>query len=182
MVEDEFEKKTLITFEQYKKIAVFFEGAETENKLQINYYYDTADEVFRSRNTTCRIRQKENALEGTVKTHFDDEEYSKERSFKIKNLPYSMTVDGLEVYLKGQLVTVRTEYVISEAMVLILDKNFYLGEVDYELELEYKAGYEREAECFIKSLKEKFCDNMTLKKQASKSERFFKKLTGIGVI
>ena len=182
MTENEFEKKFIINLVQLEKVSDFLKCFEAENSVQINYYYDTPNEVFRGHNITCRIRQKNELLVGTVKKHFVDGECSVERHFKIRDLPYRMTVDGEKLILKGQLITFRTKYLVSESIELVLDKNIYLGVVDYELELEYKVGHKKEAEERINELLKRIANGKIEKNSLSKSERFFRKLNSIDIM
>lgn len=182
MLVNEFEKKIIITFEQYEKLSDFFKNFKTRNVVQINYYYDTYNEKLRKNNITCRIRQKDDTLVGTIKKHITNDDRSVEQNFEVKSLPYIMKIDETDVSLKGQLTTFRSIYTVSESIDLILDKNIYLGTVDYEIEVEYNDGYEREADRFINNLIEIIGKQASCEQRISKSERFFEKLNSLDVL
>ena len=55
----EYEKKILLTKDEYKKlITTFSENAKTI--VQKNHYYDTRDYKLNKNGVTCRIREKDN--------------------------------------------------------------------------------------------------------------------------
>lgn len=181
MKEYESEKKLIISRKQYNDLFYRF-IRESKNFEQINYYYDTQTEIFRKRGITCRVRQKEDILVGTIKEHEIGSERSLERHFKLGCLPYKMIIDNEEVSLKGQLITFRTECELFDSMTLMLDKNIYLGTVDYELELEYQKDREDEVIRYIQTLTDVLGDIDKLFSPDSKSERFFKRLNFVQTI
>ena len=175
MIEYENEKKFMLSCEQYTELLNKL-GDSSNKTEQINYYYDTPDEEFRGGGITCRIRQKDDLLIGTVKQHEAGGDGSVEKHFKLGSLPYKMTVDNRQVALLGQLITFRTEYKLSDSMTLMLDKNIYLGTVDYELELEYQKQNEAEATRYIDELINSLGGIGKVTISQSKSERFYQKL------
>ena len=180
MKTNEREKKRMLDKQEYDDLRAGI-GGDRASELQINYYYDTETEYFKNHNITCRIRQKNQRLVGTVKRHGADgqEEHSVEQSFFVKKLPQSLEVDGQRAYLKGCLITERIEVVLSANAVLFLDKNSYLGETDYELEIEYEKGHEGTAEGVMLLLDKLMLPKPTLSRVMSKSDRFFCVLSGL---
>ena len=179
--EKEFEKKIQLTETAYRKWIELFKHLQTECFTQINYYYDTENELFRKQKTTCRIRQIGNYLKGTKKTHVMKENsmHSIEQSFTVNDFQESFVIDNEKVFLKGQMTTERTIVPLAPDINLMLDQNMYLGTVDYELELEF--SYEHEADAIgIMTLIDTITPSHKSASPLSKSERFFKRLHQIG--
>ena len=174
----EMEKKLLISRQEYDQILAMLDGQKVINTEQINYYYDTHDEEFRRRNITCRIRQKDEKLTGTVKEHICNG-VSVEKPFKVKELPNKIVVEGKSLLFKGQMITFRRVFQMCNTIELALDKNIYLGTIDYELELEYENCEEREAELYMKNLTSIITQNEKERTINSKSESFFERLNCI---
>ena len=116
-----------------------------ESGLQTNYYYDTQNEVMRKRNTTVRVRQKNNKLIGTVKRCSDTDNCNIEEYFQVDILPRVIMWDGMLLRLKGTLQTERKIFKICDGIIRLLDLNQYLGAVDYELEIEYSESLRKQA-------------------------------------
>jgi uncharacterized protein YjbK len=140
----EIERKQLIAKEKYLDLTEFFTlKCVPDRKLQINYYYDTLDYQLLKENETLRIRQIEDKLKLEYKynkTAIDNvrvcEEYSKalyELPLTIKNPLFTDKDDSYRNI--GFLITDRTNFDFGE-MLVSLDKNYYLGTVDYEIEVE----------------------------------------------
>ena len=175
--EKEFEKKIQLTETAYRKWIELFKHLPAERFTQINYYYDTENELFRKQKTTCRIRQIGNYLKGTKKTHVMKENsmHSIEQSFTVNDFQECFVIDNEKVFLKGQMTTERTIIPIFPDINLMIDRNIYLGTVDYELELEFSPEHETEADGMMKLI-----DSITniheFSPSLSKSERFFERL------
>jgi uncharacterized protein YjbK len=182
---DEFECKRLLSKDEFDAISYCF-ASEMTKGLQINYYYDTPDMMFNQRGITVRIRQKDDTLTETVKKHQTGTNIfqSSEDCFTVCNLPIVMKYDNAELSLMGQVVTERFVKTFENSLMLMLDKNYYLGHVDYELELEFPENAQIEAVKLVKKIEDMFCDIDELNIQAkrtSKSERFFTRLNQIKV-
>ena len=177
----ELEKKLMIDKSIYEFLISCFEANAPKYIRQINYYYDTNGEQLRQKNITCRIRQKEDKLTGTLKKHCFVNGCPKntEEMFLVKNLPVCFEVAQQIVILKGSMVTDRTEIQLSADMLLVLDKNTYLGTVDYEFEIEYSERGSQEAEGVLKLLEKLFGIKRNHENILSKSERFFRKLESL---
>lgn len=142
--ETETEYKFLVSEEQFKMyFAIFVEKyGKATTKLQVNYYYDTEDNMLNKNDITVRVRQKRNKLKWQVKKHsgkcaslFSSDEYSE----NIEELPRFITIDGVneELFLKGSLVTERRVIDFGVGGKLCFDISMYLGTIDYEIEVEY---------------------------------------------
>ena len=175
--EKELETKKLLTKATFHKLAELFNHLPIEQFTQINYYYDTENELFRKQNTTCRIRQIGNYLKGTKKTHAMKENsmYSVEQSFIPTDFTESFVIDNERVFLKGQMTTERMIVPLAPDINLMLDQNMYLGTVDYELELEFSQEYKAEVVGMMKLI-DSIINIHEFSPSLSKSERFFERL------
>lgn len=172
---NEYEKKMMLTeAEYYALMLIYFNGKKTKLVEQMNYYYDTVEEDFYHNNITCRIRQIENKLIGTLKIHSGEKtDHSIEKSFEVRALPRYFVADGDDVYLQGQLYTKRLKAGIADGITLILDQNIYLGVTDYEMEIEYSEDKVLEAEKILDTVLELLSRSDQPQKAYSKSKRFF---------
>ena len=175
MTEKEYELKMMLAKDEYHFLLRFFDKLMVESGLQTNYYYDTRDEVMRKRNTTVRVRQKNNKLIGTVKRHLNTDHCSMEEHFQVGTLPRVIMWEGIPLWLKGSLQTERKIFKVHDGITIMLDMNQYLGTVDYEMEIEYLESLRKQAEgilLLIGSMVGKSIHFDTV----SKSERFFQRL------
>lgn len=153
-------------------------SAECERIMQINYYYDTEFLHFNAIGETVRIRQIGTRLTGTAKLHSkkDGSVPNTERSFSVGCLTKTMRYKSEEVFLQGELVTERTAVSPEENITVCFDKNYYLGTVDYEIELEYTLALPSQANKWYKFISEIIRGREgELKRSSSKSNRFFEK-------
>lgn len=130
----EFEKKILLSKEEYQKLINEF-SKNGKTIVQKNHYYDTRDYKLNKNGITCRIREKDNKFKATIKTHLPDksiEESKQAFSEKDGSLFYKF-----DAFYQGVLTTYRTILFVSDEYEIVIDKNEYLGTVDYELEAEY---------------------------------------------
>ncbi len=183
---NEYEKKIILTEEEYLDILSLL-GDTNPTDTQANYYYDTLDLLMDKQDITCRIRCKNGICEATMKTHDPIEKDKSEE----KNCGHvdslinnQFTEMGLE--LLGQLVTHRIVLFENNIIKAVIDKNEYASTIDYELEIEYKEGFEKSAEIAIKCLsfllfsekKSHSALNLIdrINKKPFKSKRFFKRI------
>lgn len=169
----EFEKKMLLSEQEYNCFLEIFKELMSEPFEQTNYYYDTRLGTMRKQNTTVRIRKKNGCHFGTVKRHDPFNDCSTEEHFLVDNLPRMLMIGGERLFLEGWLTTKRVVVKISPDMTLMLDKNTYMGATDYELELEYGEGIKREAEGVMILLLRMINKTMPYERSMSKSDRFF---------
>ncbi len=143
----EKEWKWLVTKEHFDallRLAEYFAQTKGDTRLQINHYYDTIDRKIAAQNICVRIRQTEGGLWGTVKKHGDNGT-SEETGFRVEMLPRFVTYENCLLHRLGALVTQRTDFTVGEIAKLSFDRNFYLGETDYEIELEFLEEKEPES-------------------------------------
>ena len=147
-------------------------------KTQINYYYDTYNKKLFNNCITLRIRQKNAKLflqykydknfNGLVNTCI---EYEK----NISEFPMSISGEMLPEEEKciyhyvGNMTTNRRNYEIDD-VVISLDVNYYLGVVDYELEIEFK-----EIEKAKKIISQNFVNDLKIN-NVGKYQRFVKRI------
>ena len=186
----ELEKKLLLTEDEYEYLMEHF-GYETPliSKpivTQINYYFDTDDFSMNRQNTTCRIRLKDGKYKAIMKKHSTDGEQSTETEMEIYNGLESNAFTNMGLKLQGELITKRCVVFKDANCEAVLDKNEYLGQTDYELEIEYISEHEKDAQAILKI----FRDMLTRRKcfliykegiadppkVPSKSNRFFERM------
>ena len=178
MLKKETELKALLSKQEYQELMNLLVSNSCSTTEQMNYYFDTPNEELRSKNVTCRIRQKEDKLIGTKKSHFykPNEVYSIEENFPVSEFCTCLYIDNKKLELKGELFTKRITIPWGTVGHLALDLNMYLGTVDYELEFEYLPCFEEIAVQTFSSILALFGDSKQEFISISKSERFFQRL------
>ena len=115
--------------------------------LQINYYYDDEQNSLYKQDITLRIHQTGELLELQRKRHIIKSNSwveSDETNIIITSLP--KIIDN-KYRLKGSLVTMRCRMKIEKSSILFdFDENYYLGESDYELEMEIENESDKQVE------------------------------------
>lgn len=179
----EYEKKILISASEYnliRKLGFGFGAAE----VHTNYYYDTDDQKYNKQNITLRIREKNGEFEATIKNHDREiENHSTEETAECRDEHDATFFKDHGVKLQGMLMTERCISEPEYGIRIMLDRNWYLGRCDHEIEFEYDEGYESKLyyyvetliSCFIHygliSAAEEFNSRET--EPMSKSQRFF---------
>lgn len=159
MIEKEI--KYVLSKEQLMKIE---DELSKKNKpievIQINYYYDNEEEELLKNGITLRVRQIEGQKKLEIKypMSFDGLIKTKEEKYRtIEELPrfVDFTKENFfnkewklnrfkNVKMIGILITHRKSYTYNDGIKIELDKSFYLGHTDYEIEIEIDKGYEEE--------------------------------------
>lgn len=177
----EYEKKAILSEKEY--LLLKEHSNVLKRIVQKNYYYDTEDFLLNRQGITYRIREKDGIYEVTAKYPYGDS-VRKEVSHSICSVPKSLIFDKKTVNLHGMMETERIFLYRDEMCEIVIDKNTYLGEVDYELEIEYLGDCERYAIHWLWKIWDEFIiygfDNEESLYErslhpSSKSERFFKK-------
>lgn len=181
----EHEKKLLLEKEEYEMLLdIFCENVSPTR--QVNYYFDTDDFYMNSKGITCRIRYKNGEYKAVMKTHRKAyDECSLETTMKIRRGLRENDFTDMGLSLQGCLITERVVMLKTDFHNVVLDKNTYLGYIDYELEIEYLDGFEDVAEqikqriiqLLLKNCKSTTFNSITLRNKhvQSKSERFFER-------
>ena len=172
----EHEIKYMLTAEQYEHILRLFSVKSTV--VQTNYYYDTEDLDMNKRGITCRIREKNDSYVATVKQHLGGFE-SLEMSQVLQSLLDDSLFTGKKLKRWGNLTTERACVSEENEMIVFLDKNSYLGVIDYELEIEYPPGMIKCAKRVAKKLFQLTnvqVEGNEMVNSESKAQRFFKRV------
>lgn len=164
MIESEY--KCIIDSTLYQnivnKLDLEYEGKRV---VQINYYYDTEDLKLHQKGITFRIRQKDAKLSIEIKYPIEKKgllSVKKEAAYQIDTVPKGIDINNYSVdsYLDGEqriiligmLVTERNSYRINSGIKVDVDKNYYYGVIDYELEIEFEVNFMEEAVKYLEGL------------------------------
>ncbi|GFH42789.1 adenylate cyclase [Lactococcus hodotermopsidis] len=153
----EIEYKTLLSLGEYDQLAKYFRHLKPIR--QTNHYFDSHDLKLRENKLSLRIRTFDNKAEMTLKipqtvgnlehnvalTLDEARDILKRKKLpendtkiqKITNILQNMAINVSDITVLGALTTIRRECQ-SKIGLMALDKNDYLGKIDYELELEVK--------------------------------------------
>lgn len=166
MKSTEFEVKKPLSREEYERLRAYMLPRGDE-ALQINYYYDTPTRDLRAHGINLRARSRHGNLSLEVKRHRRYEgnlrvcdEYPTDISALPSTVDIEIDGERLTAHLLGELATVRLD-MRGDGYVASLDASYYLGRVDYELEVEIGSnrGLPRE----IVSLAGDFSEKVTSK-------------------
>ncbi|MBQ8415778.1 MAG: CYTH domain-containing protein [Clostridia bacterium] len=192
----ELEKKLLLTEDEYDYLMehLGYESPLIQKSIstQINYYFDTDDFSMNRQNTTCRIRLKNGKYQATMKKRSPGDDQSTETEMEIYSGLESNAFTDMGLKLQGELITKRCVVFKDANYEAVLDKNEYLDQTDYELEIEYTPDHEKDAQAILKI----FRDMLTRRKcflaykesigdlpnVASKSSRFFERMSSTKAI
>lgn len=189
----EYEKKLLLTEDEYRYLMKHFghKNPFIQKNIftQINYYFDTDDFSMNRQNKTCRIRLKDGKYKVTVKKHSLGTDHSTETEMEMYTQLDSNVFTNMGLKLQGKLITHRCVVMKEANWEVVLDKNEYLGQTDYELEIEYKSEYQEVAQSILNNFRDMlmrhkhspFYENPIADCPSipSKSARFFDKLSNI---
>lgn len=176
----EMEYKFLLSAEQFIDAYSKYgrEKSEISYVVQINYYYDTYDNVLNDKNITVRLRQERNNIKWQIKKHGKRSEkngvlsVSDEYTGTTNDIPKTISVSGIneDLHLKGNLITERKVYGFGHDSKICFDISMYLGRVDYEVEIEYSYCDKDIAHIIVNEIEAKNYSAIP------KSKRFFKRL------
>ncbi len=170
----DYEKRLLLSEEEYRAVLRALKTCLTEK--EISCYYDTAALDLNKKGVTCKTTKKVNRKVATVRCYDNrNKDKSIKRSLALTEDKNIFEREGLLCF--GSMKTERNVICISDHCTASLDKNIYLGTTDYDLIIEYREGYEPEAERIIKSIKKIIgrADIIFADSSASKGKRFFEK-------
>ena len=178
--EKEIEYKFLVSKEDFNRFLSYFDtqGNSAVRKIQINYYYDTDDNMLNKNDVTVRVRLEQDKLKFQIKKHTNTSMalfFSDEYCGCLERLPKVLRVEGIheELLLKGSLVTERREIKFGICGKLCFDINMYLGVIDYEIEIEHTERDRESGEAIAAFI------GLNTKAFETKSHRFFKQLEEI---
>ena len=182
----EFEKKIMLTAEEYNAISLMRKN-DNLPKIQTNYYFDTDDLSMNKKGITCRIRGENGKFVATIKNHNRKHPDCSIEDDLVENKEFDRKIfDTLGLRYQGELVTRRVMIHKDSDCEIVIDKNTYGGVTDFELEIEYCEGREKVAQSLLEDIakelvfaglltnKDEFLHRVGLCK--SKSQRFFDRL------
>ena len=178
----EYEERLMLTEEQYFFIVTYFMNIQpNKHFLQItNHYYDTDDlALTKDQRMTLRVRiinDVKSELTLKIKGQNGDDEITdglnpKEQELLLEQniFPYGQVRNRLMLlpYTLDKYHRITSLYnrrleIEFDDYTLVIDKNTYEDEVDYNLEIESKVGIEQ-AKALLKEYASKF--NLTLSKE-----------------
>ena len=149
--EYEYEKKVLLDKKEFDCLLETF--LVKRQASHTNFYYDTDSFDGNRQGVTCRIRKENGVYTATMKHHgVLSDECSREISMVVNDEWDGRLFEGLQVSLKGSMITERHWIVDEDGLEAVLDRNTYLWYTDYELEIEYVPEKENEATQLFKSI------------------------------
>ena len=174
----EFEFKYIVdqsTFcDLIDKIKTQYPNVIPKSKVQVNYYYDTDNYDLHKQGVTCRIRLSEKGMIGQYKEHYrDDSHCSQETEFAVNELPKTIMIHDTTLLFQGELVTQRISFLVTPFVKIECDTNYYWGNCDYEIEIEYEDGYFDDAKQIADSLMLKDNNNDNKYDRFMKSKKNF---------
>lgn len=154
MLEQEYKK--MLSKEQYDSIESYFDF--TYERIQINHYYDSPNFDMIKNGFTVRVREiigehlflqikksADSKINGVkVRNEFEREIFDLPKEISISNVEklinekFKIGFSKLENI--GSLITKRKILKIQNCEIS-LDKNDYLGKIDYELEIEFNGSH-----------------------------------------
>lgn len=152
----ERELKTLLSKAEYDKLYTYFNLQNQPKIIQSNYYYDTADEIFKQNNSALRLRVFDNgSSEWTIKERVSELESIELTQFnreKVIDVPQALNEDiiysaDIQEFIASRNIVwtdiKRTMSLIAERYnidvpygLYALDYTQYPQAEDFELELE----------------------------------------------
>lgn len=190
MKELEIEFKNMLSGPEYGRLQEkYFTGAQ--RIVQTNFYIDTPDLEMRQNRLLLRIRDvegkqmmtlKEPTEKGVMEYHGEvASDLNFDRNIRRDELPELILgelarfeIDATQLKIYGALSTERRE-VPYEDGVLVLDRNTFLDQEDFELEYEVD-NYDKGETHFTRLLEEAGIER---RDEVTKSERFYNKLDSI---
>lgn len=117
-------------------------------KEQVNSYYTDPSAELKKHGITLRVRTKDGVNKIQVKTHKNADsalQICEEAEFSTDTIPEDFTADEVEkmtglavpASCLGSLTTLRHSLMYTDGVEICLDKNDYLENTDYEIEVEY---------------------------------------------
>ena len=148
----EYEKKVMLTAEEYILIVLLM-CKHTSLQIQTNYYFDNEEFAMNKKGITCRIRAKDKRYKATVKKHNTEHpDCSIEVDFGTKEWFDTQIFNVFGLNYQGELVTERIILHKDADCEMVLDRNIYLGNTDFELEVEYCERSELKAQQLIRNI------------------------------
>lgn len=188
--EIEIEYNALLTEAQYELLNKTFPFGE-QAQTQINHYFETKDFRLKEQMSALRIRQKGDTYTLTLKEPYEDailetHDSLTEAEFTswikgkavhkhhVNKQLGKLNISESDLIYYGSLTTDRKSFTKNN-IIYVLDKSFYNGNVDYELEIE--APSHEQGQTVISSLMKTF--QIEKLNDIPKIKRFFQTLKSI---
>lgn len=183
----EYEKKIMLSFDEHATLSAMLLNNGIFPKTQTNYYFDNDELSMNRRGITCRIRAQNGKYKATIKNHRTDSLDCSTEADLTEGTEFNPQVfQALGLHYQGALITERFTVHKDSVCKVMLDRNIYLGYMDYELEVEYRKDGEPRAVAVIKQIAQHFLGtdqpdaiNAFLSRAGQgkfKSQRFFDRL------
>ncbi|WP_077617321.1 CYTH domain-containing protein [Bacillus sinesaloumensis] len=183
----EIEFKNILEEEEYHRLLSVFSIDEDKQVVQENYYFDTPQFSLKDNGAALRIREKKGTYiltlkqpveRGLLETHQPLTEQEAKHMLNggpivegdIKTILNNLMIDPMDITYFGSLKTLRAEVEYKEGL-LVLDKSYYLNQVDYEVEYEV-TDEEIGKQLFIELLKQY---HIPIRKTDNKIRRFYER-------
>ncbi|WP_411843649.1 CYTH domain-containing protein [Salinicoccus sp. HZC-1] len=190
MKELEIEFKNMLSGEEYGRLQEKY-FSKAQRIVQTNFYIDTPDLDMRQNRLLLRIRDtegkqmmtlKEPTEKGVMEYHGEvPSDLNFDRNIRRDELPEIIrgelerfNIDATQLKIYGALSTERRE-VPYENGLLVLDRNTFLDEEDFELEFEVD-NYDKGETHFLGLLE---AHDIERREEITKSQRFYNKLESI---
>lgn len=182
----EYEKKIMLTSNEYHLILMLM-CKNIPMQTQTNYYFDNDDLSMNKKGITCRIRAKNGKYKATIKIHNTGHSDCSVETDLVEKTEFDPRIfNVLGLHNQGELITDRVVIHKDPVCEMVLDRNVYLGNTDFELEVEYSKESEQEAQKLIESIGDYLVSTGQLTgidafinrigQAKPKSQRFFDKL------
>lgn len=179
----EYEKKIMLKKEEYVAL-LKTKDIQFPIEKHTNYYFDTDDLSMNQKNITCRIRAKNGKYKATIKNHNTEYPDCSIEASLPETAEYDSTLfRALGLCYQGELFTERITLYKAPSCKMVMDHNAYLGQEDFELEVEYQKEHESEAIAQLERVAKNLTDAEILTKSGDfmqrigqvipKSRRFF---------
>jgi len=181
----EIEFKNILEEVEYRQLLTAFSISEDKKIIQENFYFDTPEFSLkgvgaalriRKKNGICTLTLKQPVKRGLLETH---QVLSKEDAEQMLNggniiegevasIIKGLSIEPLDVRFFGSLKTKRAEVDYKNGL-LVLDKSYYLNQIDFEVE--YEVTDEVSGKLRFKELLEQY--KIPIRKTDNKILRFY---------
>ncbi|MEH7223946.1 CYTH domain-containing protein [Bacillus sp. JJ1566] len=181
----EIEFKNILEENEYQQLLSEFSIDDDKKVIQENFYFDTAEFSLKKLGAALRIREREGTYtltlkqpvkRGLLETHqVLTVEESKQMldggniiDGEVSDILKTLSINPSNVTFFGSLKTIRAEVQYKNGL-LVLDKSYYLNQVDFEVE--YEVTDEVIGKEIFKELLKQY--NIPLRKTDNKIRRFY---------
>ena len=135
MSRPDYEPELSLKREQYLELLELLSPLPTRTLVRTDYYYDSPDRWFRSRQIALCVRESGGRLTGIVRRPGPTGQGCRVTDFPVTALPPALLLHGRPAWLVGSLQTRRTIFALTDAILIQLDENRWLGTRNYALKI-----------------------------------------------